>query len=93
VPGLRNLEKRLLRVVRQIALPVQTKIPVTLLRAALDQIDHADRQRLSELKGLSREQTRRRMVDDYEFRAFARRAIGLQSQVASQRRMEADNGN
>jgi hypothetical protein len=77
VPSLRNLERRLLGVERQLALPVEAKIPVTLLRVALDQLDHADRQRLSELKGLTREQIRRRIADDREIRACARRAIGF----------------
>ena len=48
-----------------------------LLRATLDRMDRADRQRLGELKGLSREQIRRRMADDYEIRACGRRAIGF----------------
>ena len=56
MPGLRNLERRLLGVERRLARPVETKIPVTWLRAALDQMNHPDRQRLSELKGLAREQ-------------------------------------
>jgi hypothetical protein len=77
VPNLRNLKRRLLRVERQRARPVETKIPLTLLRAALAQMDHADRQRLSELNGLTREQIRRRIADDREIRACARRAIGL----------------
>jgi hypothetical protein len=72
VPGLRDLERRLLRVEQQLAPPAETKIPLTLVRAALDQMDHADRQRLSELKGLTREQIRRRVCDDYETRAFLR---------------------
>ena len=76
--GLRNLERRLLRVERQLAPPaVETKIPVTLLRATLHQLDHADRQRLSELKGLNREQIRRRIADDHKIRACGRRAIGF----------------
>jgi hypothetical protein len=77
VPSLRNLERRLLGVERRLARPVETKIPVTLHRAALDQMGPADRQRLSELKGLTREQIRRRVCDDYETRAFLRRALGL----------------
>ena len=48
-----------------------------LVRAALDQMGHADRQRLSELKGLTREQIRCRVSDDRELRAFLRRAIAL----------------
>jgi len=77
VPSLRNLEKRLLGIERQRARPVAAKTPVTLLRAALDQMDHADWQRLSELKGLTREQIRRRIADDREIRACARRAIAF----------------
>ena len=77
MPGLRNLERRLLGVERRLARPVETKIPVTLLRGALGQMDYADRQRLSELKGFTREQIRRRIAEDYEIRAFARRAIGF----------------
>jgi hypothetical protein len=77
LPGLRNLERRLLRVERQLAPPAETKIPVTLLRATLDQMDNADRQRLSELKGLNREQIRRRIADDHGIRACGRRAIGF----------------
>ena len=77
MPSLRNLERRLLGVKRQLALPVETKIPVTLVRAALDQMDHVDRQRVSELKGLTREQIRRRIADDREIRACARRAIAF----------------
>jgi hypothetical protein len=75
VPGLRNLERRLLGVEKRLARPVETKIPVMLLRAALDQMNHADRQRLSELRGFTREQIRRRVSDEYEIRAFARRAL------------------
>jgi hypothetical protein len=52
VPSLRNLERRLLGVERRLARPVEIKIPLTLVRAALDQMNHADRQRLSELRGL-----------------------------------------
>ena len=77
MPRLRNLERRLLSVERHLARPVEAKIPVTLLRAALDQMDVADRQRLSELKGLTREQIRRRIADDHEIRACARRAIAF----------------
>jgi hypothetical protein len=77
VPGLRNLERRLLRVEQQLAPPVETKIPLTLVRAALGQMDYANRQLLSELKGLTREQIRRRIADDRELRAFLRRAIAL----------------
>jgi len=77
VPSLRNLERRLLDVERRLAPPVETKIPLTLVRAALDQMDHADRQRLSELKGLTGEQIRHRIADDRELRAFLRRAIAL----------------
>ena len=77
VPSLRNLERRLLGVERRLARPVETKISLTLVRAALDQMDHADRQCLSELKGLTREQIRRRIANDYEIRAFARRAVGF----------------
>ena len=77
MPNLRNLERRLLRVERQLARPVEAKIPMTLLRAALDRLDHADRKRLSELNGLTREQIRRRIADDPEIRAWARRAIAF----------------
>ena len=77
LPSLRNLERRLLRVERQRALPVEAKIPVTSLRATLDQMDHADRLRLSELEGLTREQIRRRIAEDHEIRACARRATGF----------------
>ena len=77
MPGLRNLERRLLRVEQQLARPAETRIPVTLLRATLDQMDHADRQDLSKLKGLNREQIRRRIADDYGIRACGRRAIGF----------------
>lgn len=77
MPGLRNLERRLLRVEQQLAPPVETKIPLTLVRAALGQMDYANRQLLSELKGLTREQIRRRIADDRELRAFLRRAIAL----------------
>jgi hypothetical protein len=76
VPSLRNLERRLLRLERPLALSVEPKIPVTLVRAALDQMDYVDRQLLSELNGLTREQVRRRVADEYEIRACARRAIG-----------------
>jgi hypothetical protein len=75
VPGLRNLERRLLVVERRLARPAETKIPVMSLRTALDQMNHADRQRLSELQGLTREQIRSRITDDYEIRALARRAL------------------
>ncbi len=75
MPSLRNLERRLVRLERPLALPIELKIPVTLVRAALDQMDYADRQRLSELNGLTREQIRHRLADDYEIRALARRAI------------------
>ncbi len=77
MPGLRNLERRLLSVERKLGRPAEAKIPVTLLRAALDQMDHVDRQRVSELKGLTREQIRRRIADDREIRACARRAIAF----------------
>jgi hypothetical protein len=77
VPSLRNLERRLLRVEQQLAPPTETKIPLTLVRAALDQMDHADRQHLSELNGLTREQIRRRVANDYKIRAFLRRALGF----------------
>ena len=77
MPGLRNLERWLLRVEQQLAPPAETKVPVTVLRVALDQMDHADRQLLSELKGLTREQIRRRVSDDYEIRVGLRRAIGF----------------
>jgi hypothetical protein len=77
MPSLRNLERRLLGVERRLAPPVETKIPLTLVRAALDQMNHVDRQRLSELQGLTREQIRRRITDDYQVRAFLRRALGL----------------
>jgi enoyl-CoA hydratase/carnithine racemase len=77
MPGLRNLERRLLRVQRQLAPPIETKIPVTLLRATLEQMDHADRQRIPELDDLTREQIRRRIADDHDFRTFLRRAIGF----------------
>ena len=77
MPSLRNLERRLLDVERRLAPPVEIKIPLTLVRAALDQVGPADRQLLSELKGLTREQIRRRIADDCELRAFLRRAIGL----------------
>jgi hypothetical protein len=40
-------------------------------------MDHVDRQRVSERKGLTREQIRRRIGDDHEIRAFARRAIAF----------------
>ena len=80
--GLRNLERRLLRVERQLDSPVETKIPVTLLRATLARMDHADRQHLSDLNGLTREQIRRRMAHDREVRAFGRRAIGFCYQAA-----------
>ena len=46
-----------------------------LVRAALDLMGHADRQRLSELRGLTHEQIRRRIADDHELRASLRRAI------------------
>jgi len=77
VPSLRNLERRLLGVERQLAPPAKTKIPLVLVRAALDQMGPADRQRLSELMGLTREQIRPRVADDYQIRAFLRRAIGF----------------
>ena len=77
MPGLRNLERRLARMEQQLARPAETKIPVALLCATLDQMDYADRQRLSELKGLNREQIRRRIADDHEIRACGRRAIGF----------------
>ena len=77
MPSLRNLERRLLVVERRLAVPVEAKIPVTLLCAALDQMDHADRRRLSELNELTREQIRRRVADDREIRACLRRAIGF----------------
>jgi hypothetical protein len=77
MPGLRNLERRLLRVQRQLGPPIETKIPVTLLRAKLDQMDPAARQRLREFDGLTREQIRRRIADDHDFRTFLRRAIGF----------------
>ncbi len=78
MPGLRNLERRLLRVEQQLAPPAaETRIPVTLLCATLDRMDRADRQRLGELKGLDREQIRHRIADDHEIRACGRRAIGF----------------
>jgi hypothetical protein len=78
MPGLRNLERRLLRVERQLAPPAaETEIPVTLLRETLDQMDQSDRQCLSELKGLNREQIRRRIADDHKIRVCGRRAIGF----------------
>ena len=77
MPGLRNLERRLLRVQRQLAPPIETKIPVTLVRATLDQMHHADRQRLAELSGLTREQIRCRIAHDHDIRTFLRRAIGF----------------
>jgi hypothetical protein len=48
-----------------------------LLRATLDQMDHAHRRHLPELNGLTREQIRRRIADDHDFRTFLRRAIGF----------------
>ena len=77
MPSLRNLERRLQGIERRLALPVETKIPLTVVRATLDQMNHADRQLLSELRGLTREQICRRIADDHETRAFLRRAIGL----------------
>ncbi len=77
MPGLRNLERRLMRMEQQLAAPAETRIPLTLLRATLDRMDRANRQRLSALKGLNREQIRRRMPDDHEIRACGRRAIGF----------------
>jgi len=74
---LRNLERRLLGVERRLVRPVETKIPVMLVGAALDQMEPADRRRLSELKGLTGEQIRRRIANDRELRAFLRRAIAL----------------
>ena len=64
MPSLRNLERRLLGVERRLAPPVETMIPLTVVRATLDQMNHADRQLLSELRGLTREQIRRRIADD-----------------------------
>ena len=84
MPSLRNLERRLLDVERRLAPPVETKIPVTLLRAALDQMGPADRQRLSEIKGLTREQIRRRIADDCKLRAILRRAVGFAMRPAEQ---------
>ena len=81
MPSLRNLERRLLDVERRLAPPVETKIPVTLVRAALDQMGPADRQRLSEIKGLTREQIRRRIADDCKLRAILRRAVGLRDET------------
>ena len=47
------------------------------LGAVLGQMESPDRQRLAALKGLTREQIRRRIADDHEIRSLARRAIGL----------------
>ena len=94
MPSLRNLERRLLGVERRLTRPVETEIPVTLLRAALDQMDDADRERLSEFKGLTREQIRCRIANDYEIRTFARRAfIALNSARVSklERARSAEN--
>src|SRR5690349_195781 len=77
MPGLSNLERRLLRVEQQLARPAETRLSLTLLRVTLDRMDHSDRQRVAELKGLSREQIRRRIADDHGIRACGRRAIGF----------------
>jgi hypothetical protein len=57
------------------------------LRAALGQLDSPDRQRLAAPRGITGEQIRRRIADDYEIRTLARRAIAL---VLKSRQASAD---
>jgi hypothetical protein len=77
VPGLRNLEKRLLHVEARLAPRAEPQVPMEQIRAMFDRLNDADRKRVSELKGFTREQIAAKISDDAEFRAFARRAISL----------------
>jgi hypothetical protein len=54
VPGLRNLEKRLLHVEAQLASHAEPQFPMEQIRAIFDRLNEPDRKRLSELKGLAR---------------------------------------
>jgi hypothetical protein len=77
MPGLRNIEKRLLSIERRFAPVVRPQIPRTLVCAILDRMDEADRQRLSEFKGLTPKQIAAKINDDTDFRAFARRVFAV----------------
>jgi hypothetical protein len=77
VPGLRNLEKRLLHIEARLAPRAEPQVPMEQIRAIFDRMNEADRKRVSELKGFTREQIAAKISDDAQFRAFARRAISL----------------
>ena len=77
VRGLRNLEKRLLDVEAWLASHAKPRFPIEQIRATFDRMNEADRERVSELKGLTREQITARINDDTQFRSFARRAISV----------------
>ena len=77
MPGLRNLEKRLLHVEARLAPRAEPQVPLEQIRAMFDHMNDADRKRASELKGFTREQFAAKINDDAPFRAFARRAISL----------------
>jgi len=56
VPGLRNLEKRLLHLEARLASHAEPLFQMEQIRAIFDRMNEADRKRVSELKGLTREQ-------------------------------------
>jgi hypothetical protein len=80
VPGLRNLEKRLLHIEARLAPRAEPQVPMELIRSIFDRMNEADRKRVSELKA-TREQIAAKISDDTQFRAFARRAISLATAV------------
>jgi hypothetical protein len=77
LPGLRNLEKRLLHIEARLAPRAEPQVPLAQIRAIFNHMNEADRKRVSELKGFTREQIAAKINDDAPFRAFARRAISL----------------
>ena len=80
MPGLRNLEKRLLHIEARLAPRAEPQVPMELIRSIFDRMNEADRKRVSELKA-TREQIAAKINDDTQFRAFARRAISLATAV------------
>ncbi len=77
MPRLKNLEKRLLHVEARLAPRAEPQVPMEQIRAIFDRMNEADRKRVSELRGLTRDQITAKINDDTQFRSFARRAISL----------------
>ncbi len=75
MPRLKNLEKRLLHVEARLAPRAESQVPMEQIRAIFDRMNEADRKRVSELRGLTRDQITAKINDDTQFRSFARRAI------------------